>query len=138
MKSAKSLYMFAFIPPLDLSVNFQIEKTEVFEKYKFTNALKPLPHITMYNPFLLAEERASSFERTIFQLQKWADKQASFQIDLNNFSFFENPKSPVVFIAPINNHQLKTLYSSFIKELTKYIPAVGKPARYKPHVTIGS
>jgi 2'-5' RNA ligase len=137
MSKATTLYMFAIMPPSDLASKIHTKRVEFFEKYKFRKALKPPVHITFYDPFPMQEEQAPQFEDAISKIQKWADQQPSFQIDLRNYNFFENPKSPVIYIDVPRNKTLTVLHSKFLKELTKYLATPDEHSKYKPHVTIG-
>lgn len=137
MNNATVLYMFAIMPPEELSSNIHLKRTEFFEKYHFRKALKPPVHITLYNPFHIDGTSLSLFEHFVVQLQNWADQQSSFQIDLRNYNFFENPGQPVVFIDVVKNRKLQELHSRFIKKLKKHMPINNEPVSYKPHITIG-
>ena len=131
------LYMFALMPTNEVSSYIQSRREELFERFGFSKALKPPVHITLYDPFHIKKESAASFENAVDQLQKWADSQPPFQIDLQDYGFFENPKTPVVYIDVKKTSKIKDLQANFIKKLKQYIATEDKPKTYKPHVTIG-
>ncbi|GAA5099873.1 hypothetical protein GCM10023210_37760 [Chryseobacterium ginsengisoli] len=54
-----------------------------------------------------------------------------FEIELNGFGSFENPKNPVIFVHPEENNQLKELYLK-VKEKFNFMEY-----SFSPHVTVG-
>src|SRR5437870_1728391 len=106
MKSSV-LYMFAIMPPQSLSAEIHEERVDLFKKYKFTTALKPPVHITLFDPFEIETDEAAGFERRIDFLQRWAERQRRFQVRLQNYNFFNNTRRPVVYIDVLKNLQLK-------------------------------
>jgi 2'-5' RNA ligase len=137
MTAPEKLYMFAIMPPHELSLKIHEKRVEFSEKYKFTKALKPPVHITLYAPFKIEKAEALQFEQHIVQLQHWADRQMPFQIELSGYDFFANPNHPVIFIDVVKNAHLKELHNSFLKEIQKYMDTEKQNTTYKPHITIG-
>jgi 2'-5' RNA ligase len=129
--------MFAIMPPPDLSSRIHNERINFAEEYNFVRALKPPVHITLFDPFEIPVTAIPAFEKEMASIQKWADKQTPFEIKLNNFGFFDNPKNPVLYIDTALNEALKELHRGFINELKKYLPIEKKKSGYKPHITIG-
>jgi 2'-5' RNA ligase len=130
------LYMFAIMPPQSLSSEINDRRVDFFKKYKFTTALKPPVHITLFDPIEIAADEAPEFERRMDFLQRWAERQRRFQIRLQNYNFFSNPRRPVVYIDVLKNLHLKQLQARFLDELKKYTGIARRRAAYKPHVTI--
>ncbi len=137
MPTPTQLYMFAIMPPPDLSARIHNERLAFAEQYKFVKALKPPVHITLYPPFQIRIADVSAFEEQISKIQNWASSKAPFYIELNNYGYFENFRSPVLYIDVLRSVQLIELHTDFLKELEKYIDVKKKNDRYNPHITIG-
>ncbi len=137
MKHDTSLYMFALMPPPELSGTIHAIREDFSKKFKFKKALKPPVHITLFDPFQIPEASSLIFEQTITQMQQWASLQAPFNIDLRNYNFFNNPQHPVVYVDVIKRSSIKNFHSNFITELTKYKLTNKHPHSFTPHVTIG-
>ncbi len=137
MKRNMSLYMFALMPPDDVSLKMDLIRKDFSERFHFYKALKPPVHITLFDPFKIPTELSWPFEQYVSQLQYWAAGQSPFNIYLYNFNFFDNPLHPVVYIDVVKSSCIISFHSSFIKELEKYHLSYGRSGTYKPHVTIG-
>lgn len=137
MNKREILYMFAIMPPEKLAERIHTERMNFAEEYKAVKALKPPVHITLFDPFKIEDDAASLFEEHIAHLKHWANRVPSFEIELRDFSFFENPKSPVIYIDVVKSKQLNELQIEFKKQLKKYIPFENKNQPYRPHITIG-
>jgi 2'-5' RNA ligase len=130
----ESLYMFAIMPPQGLAEEIDNIRHQFAENFKCYKALKPPVHITLFPPF----KTTGDIEQRILPLQKWTGQQLPFILHLNNFSFFENRKSPVLFIDVIKNDALKNLHSGFLRQIKLYMPGIEiEKAQYHPHFTIG-
>lgn len=141
----EALYMLAIMPPEDLREKIQKERVFFAERYNCVKALKPPVHITIYEPF---KEEHDLVQR-IAPLQKWANSIEPFIISINNYGFFENPKSPVAFIHVIKDEPITQLRTALLKELKKYVEEdepeyvnnkpvpKAKPQPFNPHFTIG-
>ena len=141
-----NLYMIAIMPPEELEQRIQKERIEFSENYNCVKALKPPVHITMYDPF----ETEDEFEACASGLQKWADRQRSFDVKLDNYGFFENPEKPVFFIKVVKDENIAGLRTELLREMKKYVEAAGdellvngklvpksKPMPFNPHITLG-
>lgn len=137
--------MFAIVPPPGVEQQIQKERLLFSENYNCHKALKPPVHITMYEPF----KQEELFEEDIVLLKKWSQNQKPFNIVIQNFSFFENPRSPVVYISVVKDENITLLRTSLLKELKHFIEADApelingrpvpppRPQPFHPHFTIG-
>lgn len=126
------LYMFAIMPPVEIAKRIRMEQEIFAEKYNCAKALKPPVHITIYEPFKAEGE----IESTFCQLHAWAAGQKSFGIELNNYNYFKNRRSPVVYIDVVKNDSLRQLHTEFRKQLRKYMEVEPGSNPYTPHFTI--
>lgn len=131
------LYMFAIMPPQSLSAEIHEQRIDFFKKSRFTTASKPPVHITLFDPFEIEADEAPEFESRIDFLQRWAERQRRFQVRLQNYNFFNNPRRPAAYMDVLKNFQLKQLQARFLDELKKYVGTVKRYTAHKPHVTIG-
>lgn len=129
--------MFAIMPPPDLAAKIHIERLNFAEEFKFMKGLKPPVHITLFPPFKVPISETSDFEKEIKQLQRWADKQTTFDIQLQDYGFFQNKNNPVVYISIAKNELLNALNKSFLIELLNYPLIERKKVSFNPHFTIG-
>lgn len=137
--------MMAIMPPEELRERIQKERVFFAERYNCVKALKPPVHITIYEPF----KEEADFVQRVTSMQKWADKIEPFAVEINNYGFFENPKSPVAFINVVKDEPITQLRTALLKELKKYIEEdepeyvnnkpvpKAKPQPFNPHFTIG-
>ena len=137
MKDPTNLYMFAIMPPAELSGKIHDIRLAFAEQFKFVAALKPPVHITLYPPFRLSISEAKIFEQQIPKLQRLADKQAPFLLHLSDYGYFDKEFSPVLYIDVLKSPELGKLHSNFLKELKTYMNPEKKSDPYTPHVTVG-
>lgn len=132
------LYMVAIMPPAVLSSTIHEKRVDFSKKYSYVAALKPPVHITLFEPFLIRESDVPLFEENLNKIQKWAEHQQAFDINLLNYNFFNNREHPVVYIDVVKNTFLKQLHSGFLRQLRKFV-SLDHPSSpsYKPHITIG-
>lgn len=129
----KRLYMFAFMPPADLSAEIENVRLDFANKYNCKAALKPPVHITAYSPFWNTED----LPERVKGLHEWACLRAPVKAELKDFGWFENPRSPVIYIHVERTKELADLHVSFLARLKKDLPEVVVMRGYKPHITIG-
>lgn len=129
--------MFAIMPPEDLTAQIHEKRVDFFKRYGYDKALKPPVHITLYEPFHIANGDVPHFELHMEQLHAWASRQTPFQVKLLNYNFFNNKNSRVVYIDVVRNEQLRSLHATFHAELKNYIPIHEIHGPYRPHFTIG-
>lgn len=133
MEAKKHIFMFAIMPPAGLAKQIDGERLYFAEKYNSRAALKPPVHITIYPPFTDTEdlpERAKG-------LHQWASTRESLNIDLRNFDWFDNRRSPVLYIHVERSRELTDLRAAFMIRLKEHLPEVELMGEYKPHITIG-
>lgn len=124
----KKLYFIAIYPPQQIIDEIKVFKQDLATNYNNSKALKNDAHITLLPPFSreleLESDIIDTFERIDTSL-------APFEIDLNGFGSFPNPKNPVVFVRPKPNSNLIDLYHRVKRQFsfTQY--------SFTPHVTIG-
>ncbi len=141
----ETLYMMAVVPPADLEVRIQKERIFFAERYNCVKALKPPVHITVYEPF----KEEADLPIRLKPLQQWADKIEPFIVIIDNYGFFDNPRSRVAFIHVVKDEAITQLRTGLLKELKKYLEEDepeyinnkpvprAKPQPFNPHFTIG-
>lgn len=128
----KHLYMFAIMPPAELSGRIHNERLRFAEKYHALKALKPPVHITLYPPF----DEDENFGERAEKLRAWIEDQERLFIELKDYNYFKNHRSPIIYINVVENHGLNSLYHKFVEQLTQLMPAE-ESETYRPHFTIG-
>ncbi len=124
----KKLYFIAIYPPEEIVEEVKIFKKELAINYGNSKALKNDAHITLFPPF----SREPELESDIFTAFEKIDTQMSpFEIELNGFGSFPNPKNPVIFVQPEHNLNLTDLYHRVQQQFNfmKY--------SFTPHMTVG-
>lgn len=124
----KKLYFIAIYPPKEIIEEVKVFKKDFAQHYGNSKALKNDAHITLFPPF----SRELELESDIFTAFQKIDTQMSpFEIELNGFGSFPNPKNPVVFIHPESNSNLTELYARVKQQFNfaKY--------SFNPHMTVG-
>lgn len=129
----KRLYMFAIMPPGELTKRLESERQYFAGKYKCNAALKPPVHITIYAPFRDTED----LPERVKGMHEWAGTRQPLNIELRNFAWFENLRSPVLYVQVKRSEELVDLQLSFLASLKKIIPGVVEMSGYTPHITIG-
>lgn len=124
----KKMYFIAIYPPAETIEEIKVFKKDFAISYHSFKALKNEAHITLFPPF----SRELELEEDIhIAFQKINTNISPFEINLNGFESFPNPKNPVIFVHPENNIHLTDLYHK-VKEqfnFTNY--------SFHPHMTIG-
>jgi len=91
----KKLYFIAIFPPQQIIDEVQIFKRDLALHYENSKALKNEAHITLCPPF----SREADWEKDIFRAFYDIDTHIDpFEIVLNGFGSFANPKNPVIYI----------------------------------------
>jgi 2'-5' RNA ligase len=124
----KKMYFIAIYPPQEIIDEVKVFKEDLALNYNNTKALKNDAHITLFPPF----ERELDLENDIHvAFQKIDTNISPFEITLNGFGSFPNPKNPVLFIEPEENQSLKDLQLK-VNEIFNF-----KNYSFHPHVTVG-
>ncbi|MCW3160341.1 2'-5' RNA ligase family protein [Chryseobacterium oryctis] len=124
----KKLYFIAIYPPQQIIEEVKIFKQDLAMNYNNAKALKNDAHITLFPPF----SREAELENDIhIAFQKIDTNLTPFEIELNGFGSFANPKNPVLYIKPENNDQLIELFNR-VKQQFNFVKY-----SFNPHVTVG-
>ncbi len=124
----KKMYFIAVYPPQKIIEEIKTFKQDLALNYENSKALKNEAHITLFPPF----SRGINLENDIHEaFQKIDTNMSPFEIELNGFGSFGNPKNPVIFVQPENNDQLNELYLR-VKERFNFINY-----SFHPHITVG-
>jgi len=132
---ANYLHLWAIVPPPPIEEQIDAIRKEFAESYGAVAALKPPVHVTLYKPFSVP---VPEVKKHIEKLKRWAATQPSFTLELKNFGFFENPRSPVAFIDVIEHPDLESLNTALTEETKQLFELVDKTRQqFHPHFTIG-
>ncbi|REC47102.1 2'-5' RNA ligase family protein [Chryseobacterium pennipullorum] len=124
----KKLYFIAIYPPQDIIKEIQAFKRDMAVSYDNSKALKNDAHITLFPPF----SREAELEEDIFvAFHKINTQMLPFEIHLNGFGSFPNPKNPVIFVRPESNPGLSDLHHR-VRQHFNFISY-----SFTPHVTVG-
>ena len=124
----KKMYFIAIYPNQEIIDEIRIFKEDLALNFNNSKALTNDAHITLLPPF----ERELELEEDIhIAFQKINTNLTPFDIILNGFGSFPNPKNPVLFVQPEQNENLKQLYLN-VKEKFSF----GKYS-FHPHMTVG-
>jgi 2'-5' RNA ligase len=124
----KKMYFIAIYPPQTIIEEINVFKQDLAANFANSKALKNEAHITLFPPF----DREIELESDIHAaFQKINTDMSPFEITLNGFGSFSNPKNPVLFVLPEENENLKQLQLN-VKEKFSF-----KNYTFNPHVTVG-
>ncbi|WP_431610481.1 2'-5' RNA ligase family protein [Chryseobacterium sp. 'Rf worker isolate 10'] len=124
----KKMYFIAIYPPQEIIEEVKVFKKDLAIYYANSKALKNEAHITLFPPFSRELELESDIH-TAFQ--KINTEMTPFEIELNGFGSFPNPKNPVLYVQPTENLYLTELYQR-VKQQFNF----GKYS-FHPHMTVG-
>ena len=127
------LYLWCILPPAELAKAIHAQRLQFAESHFCQEALKPPVHLTLFPTIEMPEY----FEKRFQPLEDWLAQQVKFTVQLRNFNFFDNLRSPALYIDVVKNEQLKTLRAGLCKMLRKEIPILKSPGSFTPHFTIG-
>lgn len=122
------MYFIAIYPPQEIIEEVKVFKRDMAIHYANSKALKNEAHITLFPPFSREIEMEDDIH-TAFQ--KISTEMNPFEIEVNGFGSFPNPKNPVLFIQPEENVHLTELYHRVKQQFNfaKY--------SFTPHITVG-
>lgn len=124
----KKMYFIAIYPDQKIIDEVRVFKEDLAYNFANSKALTNDAHITLAPPF----SREIKLEEDIhLAFQKINTSIAPFEINLNGFGSFPNPKNPVLYIKPEENEYLKQLYLN-VKEKFSF-----ERDLFSPHVTVG-
>lgn len=128
-----SKYFIALIPPSPAFEQAQQWKEYFHVEFNSKAALNSPPHITLHMPFEWKTEKEA---KLIEQLQRFAQTQNKFSLELNGFGCFE-PR--VIYINVLENAALSQLQSTlarFCKIELNLFNANRMDQPYHPHLTV--
>lgn len=124
----KKRYFIAIYPPREIIEDVKVFKRDFAISYDNSKALSNEAHITLLPPFL----RELELENDIHIAFQKIDTQISpFEVELNGFGSFPNPKNPVVFVHPEENIHLTDLHNR-VKQQFSFAKS-----SFNPHMTVG-
>lgn len=124
----KKMYFIAIYPDQKIIDEIRVFKEDLAKNFGNSKALTNDAHITLAPPF----SREIKLEEDIqLAFQKIDTNISPFEIILNGFGSFPNPKHPVLFIKPEENENLKQLYFN-VKEKFSF-----ERDSFCPHITVG-
>lgn len=124
----EKLYFIAIYPPEKIIEEIKAFKKDLASHYGNSKALKNDAHITLFPPF----SREAELENDIFvAFHKIDTDLPTFEVELNGFGSFPNPKNPVIFVKPERNLNLTELHNRVQKQFNF------KKYSFTPHMTVG-
>lgn len=132
----QNLYFIAIVLPEELSKKVTEVQNEFAERFESSKSLNVMPHITLKAPFTLP---AFAHNHVLDWFASLIIEIPSFQLELENFDAFKNPKHPVIFIKPSPNDSLSSLQKILIQEFYRTfddIEVSGTELIFKPHITV--
>ncbi|MBA2610909.1 MAG: 2'-5' RNA ligase family protein [Bacteroidetes bacterium] len=125
-------YFLAIVIPPPLFEKVEAVKQKLFEQNSLKGALRSPAHITLHRPFEWKEEKENELIETLSAF----NFTPTFNVELNNFSFFE-PR--VIYVDVVPNNDLLNLYNALklhAKKELKLFNEVNDMRGYHPHVTV--
>jgi len=124
----KKMYFIAIYPPQEIIEEIKAFKRDLVMNYANSKALKNEAHITLFPPFSREIEMEDDIH---IAFQKINTEINPFEVELDGFGSFPNPKNPVLYIKPNANIHLTELYHR-VKEYFNFVPY-----SFNPHMTVG-
>ncbi|MBV8328213.1 2'-5' RNA ligase family protein [Chryseobacterium sp.] len=124
----KKLYFIAIYPPKAIIDEIKAFKRDFAECYDNSKALKNDAHITLFPPFAREQEMEDDI---LTAFHKINTDISPFEVSLNGFGSFPNPKNPVIFVQPENNSGLTELFNR-VKQQFSFMAY-----SFTPHITVG-
>lgn len=128
-------FFIAIVPPKEIADAVTAIKQDFADRFESSRALRVVPHITLKAPFRIFEGKRKG-------LLQWFGKldlpSGMFEIRLNGFGAFDNPKNPVIFVNPEPSENLNALQRLLIAKLSNLLPKEVSPAdtHFHPHMTV--
>jgi len=127
-------YFLAIVIPKPLFAKTEAVKQHLFLDHGLKGALRSPAHITLHRPFEWKEEKENGLIEKLNAFKFNVD----FNVELNNFSFFE-PR--VIYVDVKENEDLLKLHSaikSFAKKELRLFNEINDLRGFHPHVTVAS
>jgi 2'-5' RNA ligase len=131
----EKLFFIAVIPPKPIADKVTAIKQDFAGRFSSSRALRIVPHITLKAPFRISEGKRKG-------LLQWFDKldipMKIFEVKLNGFGAFDNPKNPVVFVRPETSDALSGLQRQIVGKLSDLLPKeiAHTDENFHPHMTV--
>jgi len=128
------MYFVALVAPKEINDDVLRWKNAMKERFDCSVALRSPAHITLVPPFWMDESLENKLQN---EIRDFSQRQASFEINLKNFSAF---KPRVIFVDVIANYFLQTFQAHLLQFLvTPNIFPIEKEDRpFHPHITIAT
>ncbi|UEQ74728.1 2'-5' RNA ligase family protein [Chryseobacterium arthrosphaerae] len=124
----KKMYFIAIYPPDGIIEEIKVFKRDLATVYDNSKALSNEAHITLFPPF----SREAELENDIHTaFRKINTEMSPFEMEMNGFGSFPNPKNPVIFVKPEPNEHLTALYHQVKKQFSFIAYS------FTPHMTVG-
>lgn len=127
-------YFLAIVIPSPLFDKAEGVKQQLFTEHNLKGALRSPAHITLHRPFEWKEEKENELIEKLVAFK--FDK--TFEIMLNNFSFFE-PR--VIYVDVVANEALNALHDAlkkYAKKELKLFNEFDDLRGFHPHITVAS
>ncbi|KPE49540.1 2'-5' RNA ligase family protein [Chryseobacterium indologenes] len=124
----QKMYFIAVYPPQEIIDEIKTFKTDLALHYGNSKALNNDAHITLFPPFSRDPELENDIH-TAFQ--KIDTHIPPFEITLNGFGSFPNPKNPVLYVKPEFSENLNQLHQHVIRQFSF------NTYSFSPHMTVG-
>ena len=127
-------YFLAIVIPEPYFEKIESVKQELFLQHQLKGGLRSPAHITLHRPFVWNEEK----ENVLINKLNSFEFKDGFNIELNNFAFFE-PR--VIYVDVVFNKDLNNFYEklkSYAKKELHLLNEVNDMRGFHPHVTVAS
>lgn len=128
-------YFIAIVLKDDLLEKAEVLKLELFEKHGLKGALRSPAHITLHRPFEWKEEKESELINALEQFKQF-ERFKHFELQLNNFSFFE-PR--VIYIDVKSSDTLFDLQKKLVRHAAsklRLLNEIDDERGFHPHITV--
>ncbi len=127
-------YFLAIVIPEPFFTKAETIKEKLFEEHGLKGALRSPAHITLHRPFIWKEEKEFLLTETLSKFKF----ETEFNVEFNNFSFFE-PRVIYIDIKPNNAlEKLHTQLTKFAKKELALFNEAEDLRGFNPHITIAS
>jgi 2'-5' RNA ligase len=128
------MYFVALVAPNQINDDVLRWKNVMKERFDCSVALRSPAHITLVPPFWMDESLENKLQN---EIRHFSQQQASFEINLKNFSAF---KPRVIFVDVMANQHLQTLQAHLLQFLVRpnLFPIEKEDRPFHPHITIAT
>jgi 2'-5' RNA ligase len=128
------MYFVALVAPKEINDDVLKWKNFMKERFDCSVALRSPAHITLVPPLWMDESHENKLQN---EIRGFSQQQASFEINLKDFSAF---RPRVIFVDVIATQLLKTLQAQLLQFLVKpnIFPIEKDDRPFHPHITIAT